>query len=92
MAGVGRNSYKKAKEKAKAKTNKKTPFPMASAKKKPKAGVIKNKPLTAAQKATIKRQQEQMAKRKKEGKPGTGLLTPGPRRLKPRSKPKGNRR
>jgi len=91
MAGVGRNSYKKAKEKAKAKTNKKkTPLKMEHTKKKG-TGINNNKPLTAAQKARIKKQKEQMAKRKKEGKRGTGLLDPGPRHLKPRSKSRTRR-
>ena len=85
MPGVGRNSYKAAMKKAKAKTNKKTPLKMGHAKKKG-TGALKNKPLTAAQKARIKKQQEQMAKRKKEGKPGTGALKPGPGHLKPRPK------
>ena len=85
MPGVGRNSYKAAMKKAKAKTKKKTPLRMEHAKKK-NTRINNNKPLTAAQKARIKKQKEQMAKSKKEGKPGTGLLNPGPRRLKPKSK------
>ena len=85
MPGVGRNSYKKAMKKAKAKTNKKTPLKMGHAKKR-STGINNNKPLTPAQKARIKKQKEQMAKNKKEGRPGTGLLNSGPRRLKPRPK------
>jgi|TARA_B100000085_G_C18109652_1_gene336662 hypothetical protein len=86
MPGVGRNSYKAAMKKAKAKTNKKkTPLKMGHAKKRG-TGINNNKPLTAAQKARIKKQKEQMAKRKKEGKPGTGVLNSGPRRLKPKRK------
>ena len=84
MAGVGRNSYKKAKEKAKAKTNKKkTPFPMVSAKKKPKAGVIKNKPLTAAQKKSVEKQKQNNKKNK------TGVIAVPGRFTKPK---KGTRK
>ena len=54
-------------------------------------GINNNKPLTPAQKARIKKQQEQFAKNKKEGKPGTGLLNPGPRYLKPKTKDSSRR-
>ena len=51
-----------------------------------KPGINNNKPLTAAQKARIKKQKEQAAKNKKKGRPGTGVLNTGPRRLKPKAK------
>lgn len=60
MPGVGRNSYKKAMKKAKAKTNKKkpkTPLPMGHAKPR-KTGALKTRKLTDAQKKSIEKQKQ----------------------------------
>ena len=57
MPGVGRNSYRKAMKKAKAKTNKKTPLKMGHAKPR-KTGALKTRKLTDAQKKSIEKQKQ----------------------------------